>query len=82
MQTILYLASSLYRITPEQALIAATHGSATALRAEKDYGCLLPGQRADFIQLKTGDYRDLFYYFGDNFVEKTWLGGTPLRGSR
>ena len=31
MQTVLGLAQSLYQITPEQALIAATHGSARAL---------------------------------------------------
>lgn len=82
MQTVLHLAMSLYRLTPEQALIAATYGSAKALNGEKSYGGLLPGQRADFLQLKTGDYRDLFYYFGENLVEKTFSGGVPVKGGK
>ena len=82
MQTVLTLAHSLYRINPEQALIAATHGSARALDGQKDYGCLLPGQRADFLVLKTSDYRDLFYYFGENFVDQTWSAGKKVQGEK
>ena len=80
MQSVLGLAQSLYRITPEQALIAATYGSARALDGHKDYGGLLPGQRADFIVLKTGDYRDLFYCFGENFVDQTYSAGKKVKG--
>ena len=78
MQTILNLACHLYRMTPEQALIAATYGSAKALEGEKEYGSLHPGQRADFLTLKTRDYRDLFYYFGENFVEQTFVQGKAM----
>jgi imidazolonepropionase len=80
MQTVLGLAQSLYGITPDQALIAATYGSARALDGHKDYGGLLPGQRADFIVLKTNDYRDLFYCFGENFVEQTYSAGKKVKG--
>ncbi|MCH8157494.1 MAG: imidazolonepropionase [Nitrospinae bacterium] len=79
MQTVLNLACHLYRITPEQALVAATYGSAKALNGHKEYGSLQPGQRADFLTLKTPDYRDLFYYFGENFVERTYVLGKPVR---
>ncbi len=82
MQTVLGLAQSLYRITPDQALIAATHGSARALDGHNDYGGLLPGQRADFIVLKTNDYRDLFYYFGENFVDQTYSAGKKVNGEK
>lgn len=82
MQTVLYLAVSMYGITPEQALTAATHGSAKALRGHEDYGGLLPGQRADFLALKTSDYRDLFYYFGENFVDQTYSGGKPAKRAK
>jgi len=82
MQTVLGLAQSLYRITPGQALIAATHGSARALDSHKDYGGLLPGQRADFIVLKTNDYRDMFYCFGENFVDQTYSAGKKVRGEK
>jgi imidazolonepropionase len=78
MQTVLYLAAHLYRLTPEQALASATLGGARALGQEKEFGGLLTGQRADFLVLKTADYRDLFYYFGDNFVAKTHLAGNPI----
>lgn len=79
MQTVLYLAAHLYRLTPGQALAAATLGSAKALDGHRDYGGLLPSQRADFLVLKTGDYRDLFYYFGDNLVEETYLAGRSVK---
>lgn len=79
MQTVLTLASSMYRLTPEQALAAGTYGSAKALGREKDFGGLLPRQRADFNLLKTNDYRDLFYYFGENFVEATYIAGRKIK---
>ncbi|MFQ5451852.1 MAG: imidazolonepropionase, partial [Nitrospinaceae bacterium] len=82
MQTVLHLAFSLYRLSPAQALIAATHGSARALAGHRDYGALVPGQRADFLVLKTGDYRDLFYYFGENFVEQTYSAGKKVKGEK
>ena len=82
MQTVLTLASSMYRLTPEQALAAGTYGSAKALGAEKNYGGLLPKQRADFNVLKTSDYRDMFYYFGDNFVDTTYIAGKKFKAPR
>lgn len=81
MQTVLYLAASMYRLTPAQALSAGTFGSARALGAERDYGGLLPKQRADFLVLKTKDYRDLFYYFGENLVDQTYSAGQPVPAS-
>jgi imidazolonepropionase len=80
MQTTLYLASALYRLSPGQALAAATLGAARALGLERDFGALLPGQRADFLRLKTGDFRDLFYCFGENLVERTYSRGRPAAG--
>jgi len=82
MQTVLYLAASLYRITPEQALAAGTFGAAKALGHEKQYGGLLPKQRADFNLLKTSDYRDLFYHFGENFVDATYSAGKKVTAAK
>ena len=82
MQTVMTLAVSMYRINPEQALMAATYGSAKALGGHKDYGGLLPGQRADFVVLKTKDYRDMFYYFGENFVDETYSAGKKVKGEK
>ncbi|MFQ5483565.1 MAG: imidazolonepropionase [Nitrospinaceae bacterium] len=82
MQTVLSLAAGLYRLSPAQALAAGTLGGAIALGREDAFGGLLPKQRADFLQLKTGDYRDLFYYFGENLVERTYVNGRPVRGDK
>jgi imidazolonepropionase len=82
MQTVLTLAASLYRLTPEQALAAGTYGSAKALGAEKDFGGLLPKQRANFNVLKTSDYRDMFYYFGENFVDATYIAGKKFKAPK
>ncbi len=79
MQTILYLAASLYRISPEQALAAATYGSAKALGHADRYGGLLPRQDANFVVLKTNDYRDMFYYFGENFVDSTYIKAQSIK---
>ncbi|MDO8302700.1 MAG: amidohydrolase family protein, partial [Sedimentisphaerales bacterium] len=81
MQTVLYLAVHLFRLTPEQAISAATYGSAQALGAHRVYGGLLPAQRADFLVLRTDDYRDIFYCFGDNFVKKTYSAGKQVKTS-
>ena len=82
MQTVLALAASMYRITPEQALAAGTYGSAKALGKQKEFGSLLPKQRADFNVLKTNDYRDMFYYFGDNFIDATYLAGKRIKAPK
>ena len=82
MQTVLTLAASMYRLTPEQALAAGTYGSAKALGAEKNFGGLLPKQRADFNVLKTNDYRDMFYYFGENFVDATYIAGKKFKAPK
>ncbi len=82
MQTVMTLAASMYRLTPEQALAAGTYGSAKALGAQKEYGGLLPKQRADFNLLKTDDYRDMFYYFGENFVDATYRAGKKFKAPK
>lgn len=79
MQTVLHLAAGLYQITPQEALAAGTLGGAIALGHHKDYGGLMPRQRADLLVLKSSDYRDLFYYFGENLVDKTYVLGEPVR---
>ncbi|CAI2719011.1 imidazolonepropionase [Nitrospina watsonii] len=82
MQTVIYLAANMYRITPGQALAAATYGAAKALGHHREYGGLLPGQRADFNILKTGDHRDLVYYFGENFIDQTFVAGRRVKGGK
>ena len=59
-----------------------TSGAAKALGHHREYGGLIPGQRADLNILKTADYRDLVYYFGENFIEQTWIAGRRVQGGK
>jgi imidazolonepropionase len=59
MQFILHLACSRLKLTPEEAITAATHNAAAALLFADSAGSLSPGRRADLIVMDVADYRDL-----------------------
>jgi len=69
MQIILALASMVMRMTPEEALVAATVNSACALRAESVLGSLAPGKQCDLVVWEVDDYRAIPYHYGVNLVE-------------
>lgn len=60
--------------SPEQALLAATKGGATALRRE-DIGGLSVGMRADFTVLNAPSYIHLSYRPGVSLIDSTWVAG-------
>ena len=62
------------RMTPEEALLAATRGGAMALRRE-DVGRLAPGARADAAILDAPSYAHLVYRPGVPLVATTLVGG-------
>jgi imidazolonepropionase len=62
------------RMTPAEAVRAATRGGAQALRRE-DIGRLAPGLRADFVVLDAPTYVHLAYRPGVPLVAETWRGG-------
>jgi imidazolonepropionase len=62
------------RMTPEEALAAATVGGARALRRE-DVGRLAPGARADAVILDAAGYADLVYRPGVPLVAETLVAG-------
>jgi imidazolonepropionase len=62
------------RMTPAEAVWAATVGGATALR-RADVGRLVPGTRADLVVLDAPSYVHLAYRPGVPLVAQTWLGG-------
>ncbi|PTA69586.1 imidazolonepropionase [Deinococcus arcticus] len=70
----LALAVRLCRLTPAEALTAATVNAAAALGLS-DRGALVPGQRADFLALQGPDWRELPYVLGGNPVREVWVGG-------
>ena len=70
MPMILSLACSQLRMTPAEAITAATINAAYALKREKEIGSLEAGKRADIAVFEVEDYREIPYYFG---VNKCWM---------
>jgi imidazolonepropionase len=64
------------RMTPEEALLAATRGGARALRRD-DVGRIAPGARADAVILDAPSYTHLVYRPGVPLVATTLLAGRP-----
>ncbi|MGB4593707.1 MAG: amidohydrolase family protein, partial [Coriobacteriia bacterium] len=74
MPLVIALAVREMRLTPAEALYAATTGGAAALRRD-DIGRIAPGSRADFAVLDAPSYVHLAYRPGTPVVESTWRGG-------
>jgi imidazolonepropionase len=75
MPMILSLACTQMRMTPAEAIAAATINAAYALRREKTIGSLEVGKQADLAVFEVADYREIPYYFG---VSHCWM--TVKRG--
>ena len=66
------------KVTPAQALHAATAGGAVALRRD-DIGVLAPGKRADFVMLDAPSYIHLAYRPGVPIIDTVVVGGSQSR---
>lgn len=75
MPFVIALACRYLRITPAQALIAATLNAAFAVGLGDRVGSLTPGYAADALVLDVDDYRHLGYRFGGNLVAMVIKGG-------
>ena len=71
MQMVLSLACTELRMTPAEAIGAATLNGARALAMEDEVGSLAPGKQADMVLWNLDDYREIPYYFGCNNVRTT-----------
>jgi imidazolonepropionase len=69
MQFAIALACRNLRLTPAQAIVAATINAAAAIGRAKRIGSLEPGKQADLIILSVSDYRHIGYRFGGNLVQ-------------
>jgi imidazolonepropionase len=69
MQFALALACRYMRLTPAQAIAAATINAAAAIGRADKIGSLEPGKQADLLILSVPDYRHLGYRFGINLVQ-------------
>jgi len=82
MPFVLSLACTHMKMTPAEAIAAATINGAWALRLAARKGSVEPGKDADLAIFDVGDYRELAYWFGVNRCDTTLLQGVPLANKR
>ena len=68
MQFAIALACRSMKLTPAQAIVAATLNAAAAIGRSDKAGSVEPGKQADLLILDAPDYRHLGYRFGTNLV--------------
>ncbi len=69
MQFVIALACRYLKLTPAQAIAAATINAAAAIQQANQIGSIEVGKQADLIVLEVDDYRHLGYRFGTNLVK-------------
>ncbi len=80
MPFVLSAACTHMKMSPAEAITAATYNGACALRLQGRKGSLEPGKDADIAIFEGDDYRELAYWFGVNRCRETLLAGE--RGRR
>ena len=75
MPMILSLACTQMRVTPAEAIVAATINAAYSLRRHDRVGSLEVGKFADLAAFDVDDYREIPYYFGVNHCSLTMKRG-------
>jgi imidazolonepropionase len=68
-QLIIALACRLHRLSPAEAIRAATLGGAHALAREREIGSIEVGKQADLLVLDVDRHEDMAYKIGRNAVE-------------
>ena len=74
-QLVIAMACHLMRMTPAEAITAATLNAAHAVNRANEVGSLEVGKRADVLVLNAPDHRFLGYRFGVNLVDKVIKNG-------
>ncbi len=78
MQMVVALACRYMRLTPAQAIVAATINAARALGLDGLVGSLEAGKLADLLVLDVPDYRHLGYRYGTNLVQTVIKSGVKV----
>ncbi len=82
MPMMIAIACSHMRLSPAEAIAAATYNAAFVVSREREAGSLEPGKRADFLVLDCEDYREIPYRFGVNPVRRVFIEGVEWQGRR
>jgi imidazolonepropionase len=77
MPMVLSLACTQMKMTPAEALTAASVNAAYSLGRGGEAGSLEPGKRADFAIHDAQDYREIPYFFGRETARAVYLAGEP-----
>lgn len=80
MLTVLSLAATHLKMTPAEAVTAATINAAYSLNRGAQLGSLEQGKIADFVIHDCDDYRELAYFFGVNHAWQVYCGGVRISG--
>jgi imidazolonepropionase len=75
MPFILSLACLQMRLSPAEALVAATLNAAWSLALGNRIGSLEPGKDADFLIHEFSDYRELMYFIAAPFRPRVFIAG-------
>ncbi len=78
MQMTISLACTQMRMTPAEAMAAATINGAWAMGRGRLIGAIEPGRQADFIISDVPDYRLIPYHFGMNHCRAVFKKGKPV----
>jgi imidazolonepropionase len=66
------------RMTAEETIAAATINAAHSLELSDKVGSLEPDKDANFIIADVSSYAEIFYHFGVNHIEETWIKGVKV----
>jgi len=80
MPLVMNLACISMRLTPAEALVAATMNAACAIGMEEKVGSLEIGKQGDVVMWNVSSYQELQYLFGVNHVRSVWKKGIQVVG--
>lgn len=80
MPLVMNLACISMRLTPAEALTAATYNAACAINRQDKAGSLEVGKQADVVLWNVKNYQELQYLFGVNHVKAVWKKGVQVVG--
>ena len=75
MPMVLSLAATQMKMTPAEAVTAATMNASYSLNRGNQIGSLEPGKRANFTLYDCADYREIAYYFGVSQTHSVYVSG-------
>ena len=78
MPFVLSLACTQMKMSPAEAIAAATINAASALRLQESKGSIEPGKDADIAVYNVRDYREIAYWIATNLCELVIVGGTQI----